>query len=160
MFCRYVLDLVVIYWCIIQFFYVISYSYLKRMKHFLIPVSVSKADYRRKVEIVIFIAAKTLWLWLSHLTWSLVEKALEKSCKWLLFCSLMFKTGFQQADFWVFGRCVFGQCACSPAQKFAQGQLFNKLEGSLVDSFCCFVITVAWWVQFEIIDFRLEIGNF
>ena len=95
-------------------FYVILHSYLKRMKHFLIPVSVSKADYRRKVEIVIFIAAKTLWLWLSHLTGSLVEKALEKSCKWLLFCSLIFKTGFQQDDF-----CVFGRCACSPAQKFA-----------------------------------------
>ena len=33
------------------------YYILKRMKHFSIPVSVSKADYRRKV---IFIAAKTL----------------------------------------------------------------------------------------------------
>ena len=119
----YVLPLRVGFSCHLLMYYsvfdVILYSYLKRMKHFLIPVSVSKADYRRKVEIVIFIAAKTLWLWLSHLTWSLVEKALEKSCKWLLFCSLMFKTGFQQADFWVFGRCVLGQCACSPAQKFA-----------------------------------------
>ena len=50
------LDLVDIYWCIIQLFYVILYSYLKRMEHFLIPVSVSKGVYRRKVEIVIFIA--------------------------------------------------------------------------------------------------------
>ena len=50
------LDLVDIYWCIIQFFYVILYSYLKRMEHFLIPVSVSKGVYRRKVEIVIFTA--------------------------------------------------------------------------------------------------------
>ena len=35
------------------------YSYLKRMKHFLISISVSKVDYRGKVEIVIFIATKT-----------------------------------------------------------------------------------------------------
>ena len=100
-------------------FYVILYSYLKRMKHFLIPVSVFKADHRRTLEIVIFIATKTLWFWLSHLTRSLDEKALEKSSKWLLFCSLIFKAGFQQADFCVFGRCVLDQCACSPAQKFA-----------------------------------------
>ena len=44
----------------VLFSFFMLYSYLKRMKHFLIPVSVSKADYRRKVEIVIFIAAKTL----------------------------------------------------------------------------------------------------
>ena len=43
------------------------------MKHFLIPVSVSKA-VRRKVEIVI----PTL---IQPLERSLVEKALEKSCK-------------------------------------------------------------------------------
>ena len=41
-------------------FYVILFSYLKRMKYFLIPVSVFKADHRRTVEIVIFIATKTL----------------------------------------------------------------------------------------------------
>ena len=155
MFCRYVLDLVVIYWCIIQFLNVKLYSYLKRIKHFLIPISVSKADYRRKVEIVIFIATKTLWLWLSHLTRSLVEKALEKSCKWLLFYSLTFKGSFQQADL-----VRFRPVRMFPSAKVCIRAKFNMLKGSLVDSFCCFVITVAWWVQFEITDFRLEIGNF
>ena len=57
MICRYVLDIVDIYYLYYSVFFML-YSYLKRMKHFLIPVSVSKADYRRKVEIVIFIATK------------------------------------------------------------------------------------------------------
>ena len=155
MFCRYVLDLVVIYWCIIQFLNVKLYSYLKRIKHFLIPISVSKADYRRKVEIVIFIATKTLWLWLSHLTRSLVEKALKISCKWLLFYSLTFKGSFQQADL-----VRFRPVRMFPSAKVCIRAKFNMLKGGLVDSFCCFVIAVAWWVQFEITDFRLEMAIF
>ena len=72
------------------------YSYLKRMKHFLISVSVSKVNYRGRFQIVIFIATKPPWLWLSYLTRSLVQKALEKSCKWLLLCSLILKGTLMQ----------------------------------------------------------------
>ena len=39
-------------------FFHVTYSYRKRTKHFLISVSVSKVDYREKVEII-FIATKT-----------------------------------------------------------------------------------------------------
>ena len=67
------------------------YDYSRRherarsMKHFLISISVSKVNYRARVETTIFIATKTPRLWLSYLTQSSDGKALEKSCKWLLF---------------------------------------------------------------------------
>ena len=48
---RYALDLVDIHHYCSVFF--MLYSHLKRMKHFLIPVSVSKADYRGNVEIIL-----------------------------------------------------------------------------------------------------------
>ena len=51
MLCRYALDLVDIhYYCSVFF---MLYSHLKRMKYFLIPVSVSIADYRENVEIIV-----------------------------------------------------------------------------------------------------------
>ena len=117
---------------IIQFFFM-SYSYLKQMKHFKILVSVSKASYRIKVAIVNLLPKKTLWLWLSHLTWSLVGKALEKFCQWLLFCSVILKVVFQQVDFCVIAWCTLGQCAYSLAQKSAYVQ----------NSACC----KAAWIQ-------------
>ena len=105
------------------------------MKHFLISVSVTKADYWRKVEIVVFIASKTLWHWLRHLTWqSLVGKALQKSCKWLLFCSLILR---------------LVSSAHAPQHKSLQKCMLF-----------CFVITMMWWVQFEIADFVWTLAIF
>ena len=37
---------------------------------------------------------------------------------------------------------------------------FSLLKGSLMDSYCLFVISMMWWLKFEIPDFPLEIGNF
>ena len=63
-FWRYAFDLVDIYdWCYLVF--LMLYSYLRRMRHFLISVSVSKVNYRGRVEIVIIIAIKTPWLYYS-----------------------------------------------------------------------------------------------
>ena len=49
-------------------------------------------DYRGKIELI-FIATKIPWPWHSYLTRSLVGKALEKSCKWLLSYAVILKAG-------------------------------------------------------------------
>ena len=128
------------------------------MKHFLISVSVSKVDYREKVEIMIFIATKTPWPWVSYLTRFLVRKALEKSCKLMLLCSLILKAGFQEADFSVFGRCILGQCACYPVQKSAQGKNSACWKAAYVDSYRCFVANYYDMVG-TIWNNRLSSGN-
>ena len=65
-------------------------------------------------------------LWLSsYLTRSLVGKALEKSCKWLLLYYLILKAGFQQTKFCVFRRCSLGPLRCSLAQRSAYSSSNN-----------------------------------
>ena len=125
-------------------------------------------DYSGKLE-VIFIATKTSWPWLSYLTWSFVEKALEKSCKWLLFCSLVLYLGLVHewgwisvcrkhwfkgycpkpqgetnnalhTDFCVFSCSALGQCACSPAQtSVLVGNSAPCWKAAYMDSYRCFV---------------------
>ena len=46
----------------------------------------------------------------------------------------------------------------APNAKVCKSAKFSMLKDSLVDSYCCFVITMCW-VKFEI-HFCLEIGNF
>ena len=125
------LDLVYIYYEIIQFFYVLI---LKEWNIFKFTFW-----YRNQITgngwIVIFIATKTPWLWLSsYLTWSSVGKALESSCKWLLSAILfhVYKVGFQQIKFCIFGQCSLGRRVHMFLNtKVCISAKFSMLKGSL-----------------------------
>ena len=64
------------------------------------------------------------------------------------------KTGWFSAGWLVHFQVVpFKPVCILPSAKVCISANFSMLKGSLMDLSCCFVITMMWWVQFEITSF-------